>query len=365
MEKEPASTEQHSLPPQPPAAPRQPADALLEFLQRRLSCLEKDLSAERQRADAAAGMLQQQEALRAQVELQLKGMSETLRREKAEREGEEARERARGRIDVLEKRLDEMHQSLVTLLREAMAQRESARAQTSGSQEELARELAAIRQRLETPPAAKDKIIESLEAEKQELLRALSERGESLKAQAEQRLEVERTIAALNKDIDRLNARLQGFSSQSAALELDKGRLADELAGARRLLREKDERRAALEAEREDVVKALAAEAQAKRDLIEEGQRREQEWTARLEELQGKLAAESQARAQDTASLFDLRGQLSTLSEHLARALQERDSLAGRAAPWEEERAQLLRRLAEKENLISTLTATFQRLLGK
>ena len=64
-----------SIPPAPPPAallkptvPVVPLTPMMDFLSRRLEALEKDLAVERERANAAASLLQQQEALRSQVE---------------------------------------------------------------------------------------------------------------------------------------------------------------------------------------------------------------------------------------------------------------------------------------------------------
>src|SRR5436190_3339650 len=98
----PEPPEPPSIPPAPPplamtkpagaGVPHVPLTPMMDFMARRLESLEKDLAVERERASAAAGLLQQQEALRSQVEDQLKGMADGLRREKAERESEETKQ---------------------------------------------------------------------------------------------------------------------------------------------------------------------------------------------------------------------------------------------------------------------------------
>lgn len=501
-----------SIPPAPPPAallkpsvPVVPLTPMMDFLSRRLEALEKDLAVERERANAAASLLQQQEALRSQVEDQLKGLADNMRREKSDRESEESKQHARGRIDALEKRLDEMHQSWVTLLRDAMSQRESTHLQVTGSQETIAREQAALKQELtalqgginqlveqmgqwrgevrplaeaapslrafegqvsqmlshfatelrdrvaawerrqsaemerheerlrdfsrekaalqreleqrdhmlrqesnqerihrEThvsqqlegltkafdamkeearqsrealrqlyeksleAPQAKDVVITGLEQEKAELVRALRERGESLQAHVKERREVERTmgesILGLNKEIDEARARAQQLSAQLAMGELEKARLGDEVAAAKRLAAEAEARRAALEAERDALAKAFAAESEKAFTRVGETQKSEQAWAARVDELNARLAAEIQARAQEASMTADLRGRLSTLTEELARVLQERDAVAGRNGGWEREKLELLKRLQDKDATIASLSATFQRL---
>lgn len=502
-----------NIPPAPPpqallkpTIPHVPLTPMMDFLQRRLEALEKELDVERERARAAQALMQQQESLRVQVEDHLKSMADNLRREKAEKEKDETNQHARGRIDALEKRLDEMHQSWVTLLRDAMSQRESTHREVTGSQDTIAREQAAMRQemtalqgsidsvlkamsqwRAETrpiadaapalkafegqisqrldhmtaefrdrvnqwerkqqleqerheervqafmreraalmremeerdhairhetlkeklhreqmlgeqigeltkqlealraseaasraeltkvfqhvtkEPAARDKIIESLELEKKELMNALKDRSETLAAHIQQRRDIERSMGeslmAANKELDELKGRIQLLSARMGELELDKARLADELAGERRLNAEKDERRAVLERERDALAKAMLAEAEKARALIDERGRSDEGWSTRLQELQAKLAAEIEARTREGNAVAELRGQIATLSEHLARALQERDLASSRHGGWESEKAELQKRLKEKEEMISMLNSTFQKFL--
>ncbi len=119
-----------SLKPKPPAPPpaemikpspqHVPLTPMMEFLQRRLESLERDLESERAKAQAAQNLIGQQEALRSEVDTQLKSLSKQLRREKSERENEDTRSHAKGRIDSLEKRLDEMHQTWASLLQQSI-----------------------------------------------------------------------------------------------------------------------------------------------------------------------------------------------------------------------------------------------------
>ncbi|MBI3551400.1 MAG: hypothetical protein HY077_02680 [Elusimicrobia bacterium] len=136
-----------SLPPSGPPAellrggvPHVPLTPMMDFFSRRLEALERELSVEREKARSAQSQILQQEALRGDVEGHLKAMTEQLRREKAEREAEDMKSHARGRIDALEKRLDEMHQSWVTLLKEAVTSRETGTKDISTSQQALAKE---------------------------------------------------------------------------------------------------------------------------------------------------------------------------------------------------------------------------------
>lgn len=138
----------------PPAPPRpewlKPAPApaaggitpMMDFFQRRVEALERELSQERERAAAANGLLSQQEALRSEVDAQLQKLSEQLKREKGERDGDEAKSHSRGRIEALEKRLDEMNATFANLLRDAVTHREDGAAPGSAA---LAAEMASFR----------------------------------------------------------------------------------------------------------------------------------------------------------------------------------------------------------------------------
>ena len=136
------------LPPRPewlkPAAAPAPAAVtpMMDFFQRRVEALERELSLERERAASAQNLLAQQESLRTEVDAQLKTLTDQIRREKGEREGEEARSHSRGRIEALEKRLDEMNSTFAQLLKEAVARRDDS---ASPSAAALAAELSAFR----------------------------------------------------------------------------------------------------------------------------------------------------------------------------------------------------------------------------
>jgi hypothetical protein len=78
-------------------------------------------------------------------------------------------------------------------------------------------------------------------------------------------------------------------------------------------------------------------------------------------ELQQRLAAEIEARTRDAAAAAELRGQLGALSQQLARSIQERDAAVG--AGWEQERAELVKRLQDKDATLSSLTSAFQRMV--
>lgn len=126
----------------PAPAPSSSAAPMLDFFSRRVEALEKDLALERERALTAQNLLAQQDALRSEVDGHLKALTDQLRREKAERDGDAAKSHAQGRVDALEKRLDEMHGTFAALLKDAVAKRDALPGQAL---ESLGAELAVFR----------------------------------------------------------------------------------------------------------------------------------------------------------------------------------------------------------------------------
>jgi DNA repair exonuclease SbcCD ATPase subunit len=114
---------------------------MMDFFQRRVEALERELTLERERAHSAQGLLAQQDALKSEVDTHLKAITDQLRREKNEREGDVARSHAYGRIETLEKRLDEMNATFAQLLKDAVG----SRGEAGPSSEALAAELVAFR----------------------------------------------------------------------------------------------------------------------------------------------------------------------------------------------------------------------------
>jgi chromosome segregation ATPase len=112
----------------------------MDFFQRRIETLERELALERERAQTAQSFLGHQESLKNEVDAHLKAMTDQLKREKLERDGEEARSHSRGRVEALEKRLDEMNSTFAQLLKEAVASRDG-----GPSSAALAAELSAFR----------------------------------------------------------------------------------------------------------------------------------------------------------------------------------------------------------------------------
>ena len=139
-----------AVPPAPPRAewvkPAVPAQAVpgttpvMDFFQRRVETLERELALERERAQTAQSILAHQDSLKNEVDAHLKALTDQLKREKLERDGDEARSHSRGRVEALEKRLDEMNSTFAQLLKDAVSSRDAG--PSSGA---LAAELSAFR----------------------------------------------------------------------------------------------------------------------------------------------------------------------------------------------------------------------------
>lgn len=516
------------VPPAPPRPeliappPRLPASTpMMDFFQKRIELLERELVAERERATAASNLLTQQEALKTEVEGHLKGLTDQLRREKAERDGEEAKSHARGRVEALERRLDEMNATFAQLLKEAVSRQSpaSAIAPYSAADPALGAELAVFRRTIkdvadqvarwreemkELPallpevrgiasripederrfedqisrrlddfasklqgtlsdwerhhdlelrkqddrlqslvderaalsklwleqgqslrqeflkerihretavsdqiaelakrldavnlgqreagagsasvregldrvlkvltatPKAKDEVIVELEAEKAELLKAMRERHEQLRAVLDERRAIEKTmgdsLVSLSGELERERAATRAADARTEGVKGDVETLKNRISDLERAVSERDVRAQSLGAERDELTRALVAEAEKVRLAIAERAAADERWHQRMLELQRKVEEENARASQEAASVSDLRAKVATLSEHMARALQERDGIVARFADWERERQRLLDALKQKDGMVSMLSSAFQGSLKK
>ncbi|MDP3542199.1 MAG: hypothetical protein Q8T11_06965 [Elusimicrobiota bacterium] len=512
------------VPPAPPRPeliappPRLPVSTpMMDFFQKRIELLERELIAERERATAASNLLTQQEALKTEVEGHLKGLTDQLRREKAERDGEEAKSHARGRVEALERRLDEMNATFAQLLKEAVSRQPPAAAivpvealgaeltvfrrtikdvaeqvarwreemkelpallpevrsiaaripederrledqvsrrlddfasklqgtlsdwerhhdlelrkqddrlqslvderaalstlwleqgqsirqeflkerihrETAVSDQiaELAKRLdavnlgqreagagsASVREGLDrvlkvltATPKAKDEIIVELEAEKAELLKAMRERHEQLRAVLDERRAIEKTmgdsLVSLSGELERERAAARAADARTEGVKGDVETLKNRIADLERALSERDARAESLGAERDELTRALVSEAEKVRLAIAERASADERWHQRMLELQRKVEEESVRASQEAAAAGDLRSKVATLSEHMARALQERDGIVARFADWERERQRLLDALKQKDGMVAMLSSAFQGSLKK
>jgi chromosome segregation ATPase len=514
--------------PVPPAPPRPEliapvvrapaATPMMDFFQKRVEALERELTLERERATSASNLLTQQEALKSEVEGHLKGLTDQLRREKAERDGEEAKSHARGRVEALERRLDEMNATFAQLLKEAVSRQTPApvysavepalgaeltvfrrtikdvadqvtrwrdemkdlpnllpevravaasipegekrfeeqissrldsfasklqgtlsdwerrhdfelrkqddrlqslvdeRAamakmweaqghsiRTEFLKERIAREtamtdqIAELAKRLDAvnlgqrdagagsasvrdgldqvlrhltaTPKAKDEVILELEAEKAELLRAMRERHEQLRAVLNERREIEKTmgdsLVTLSGQLEQERARTRASDARTEGAKGDVEAFKNRIADLERSVSERDSRAASLGAERDELTRALVAEAEKVRTAMAERAAADERWHHRVLELQRKVEEETARAGQEASSTSDLRAKVATLSEHMARALQERDGIVARFADWERERQRLLDALKQKDGMVAMLSSAFQGSLKK
>ncbi|UPT72913.1 MAG: hypothetical protein M0D55_13470 [Elusimicrobiota bacterium] len=513
--------------PVPPAPPRPelvapasrlpPATPMMDFFQKRVEALELALVAERERANAASNLLSQQEALKSEVEAHLKGLTDQLRREKAEREGDEARSQARGRVEALEKRLDEMNATFAQLLREAVSRqaapagvvpvealgaelavfrrtikdvadqvtrwrdemgelpnllpevravaaripederrfqeliasrmdefaarlqgtladwerhhglelrkqddrlqqlvderaalskmwerqgheirseflKERIARETALSDQiaELARRLdsvdrgaresgagaASVREGLDqvlrvlmTSPKAKDEVIAQLEAEKAELVESMRDRQAQVMRSLAERREIEKTMGdsllKLAAELEAERARTRAAEARIEAAKGDAEGLKARIGDLERRAAEDAARAASLGAERDELTRALVAEAEKVRTALAERTAADERWHQRLLESQRKLEEASASTALEASATNDLRAKVATLSEHMARALQERDAVVARFADWERERQRLLDALKQKDGMVAMLSTAFQSSLKK
>ncbi len=108
------------------AAPAVPGVALMStFSTSAVETLERELALERERAQTAQSILGHQESLKNEVDARLRRRypDQLKQREKIERDGDEAA-CTRGRVEALEKRLDEMNSTFAQLLKEAVSSRD-------------------------------------------------------------------------------------------------------------------------------------------------------------------------------------------------------------------------------------------------
>jgi chromosome segregation ATPase len=122
----------------------------MDYLRVRMESLERELGVERERARAAEGMIKQQDSLRSEVEGQMKAISEQLRQQKALQELEHEKAGSKGRVEALEQRLDEMHKTWASLLKDAMTQRGGEVEQASAEVRGLGEAVAGLRRDFQT-----------------------------------------------------------------------------------------------------------------------------------------------------------------------------------------------------------------------
>lgn len=228
--------------------------------------------------------------------------------------------------------------------------------------ESLADQVAKVLDRLNQPQDAKDQLVEHLEREKKDLMHALRERTEQLRKYSAERSEVEKsmgeTMMQMTREAEVDRTKAQDMASRVSDLQL-------QLDIARKDLEQKAAYIAALEAQREELSKALALEAEKVRRQIAAQTQSDSTWSDRLAQANELLAAERDARLRSDEAAADLRHQLQTLTDHITRTLQERDHIEAQSAGWRREREELLATLRKKDEMVAMLSSTFQNMLKK
>lgn len=491
-----------------------------------MEVIERELIKERERALASESMMKQQEALRTEVEDHLKKIGEQLRTEKASRDLSDENSAHKGRVEALERRLDDMHKTWADLLKDAFSRQEDARAQlipevraftdsmgalredvrtlgaafhrleeeaasqralsreVQGLREELplstkrreeeerglrdelrshadrlgeqlvdrlagmdrrlaeelkshearlesmARERAALEDSLEEertrarselskeraalqalfneqvsgleravsaladrqgaasdslellhglsekvhailaqPQKAKDQMLLELEQEKRDLMTALKARTEQLRSYSLERREVERSMGEglmdAHRQVEAERARYEAERQRGAALEQGLRALEAQLALSQADVKDREARTAALASERDGLLGALAEEAAKVRRQIDERAEGDRAWEARVLELQRRVNEERGGKLSASERTAELEDRLKTLSEHVARALKEKELVETRYAAWDKDRQALEAQLRKKDEMVTMLSGTFQNLLKK
>lgn len=339
--------------PPPPPVGQLLAECLREVreeLGQRLGALERGLaSALEESRRQTRELLREREALRDAME------------EQAHRIRQEHLKEQAGAAAALEGRLERL-ETLLRGVAEGQAGAASAAAELGHTAERL-------REALARPEKAKDHLLQELETEKRDLLAALRERTEQLRAYTIERRDVERTLGESLMDLTR---ELEAGRVAQAQLRARVASLESDLlaAKAREALKEKEGEQApgrleALARQRDEALKALEDESEKLKAQVEARLESDKRWEARVAELQALLEEERAKRLQAEQAAAGLQARIQTLADHLARQLQDREAEGRRTADWSRERQELAAALRKKEEMIAMLSATFQNLLKK
>jgi len=517
--------------PKPPAPPpagllKPDESPMVEYMRHRLESLERELIRSREQAVSSQKQLEHQEKLREEVESHLKSISAELRREKELRDLEDNKQQSAGRVEALEKRLDEMHASWASLLKDAIKGQEATRESVSprlesvthefsGVRDDLRRlkdELAAVRKALapvddlagevdslrravpeanrrraledkalrdelagladrlgetvagrlegidrriavelhenqdrlasiqrerdalrETieeqhhrirqehlkertaleeqfskrieelkeslssfgerqsgaadtlsklhrladevhaivsrPREAKDQMLADLDREKRDLLRALKQRSEELRAYSLERREVEHSLGESLMDANRAleleRAKHRELEERIAFQQGEIERLKAEASLREQESLQKDDRFRQLAQERDKLAQALAEEAGKVSSQIDARTDSDRRWEAKILDMQKRIDDEREKRLKTDESTTALRDQINTLSEHLSRVLKEKERTERHYGEWLKERESIQSSLKKKDEMIGMLSSTFQNLLKK
>ncbi len=239
----------------------------------------------------------------------------------------------------------------------------------AGSAEQLQRLSEAIHAILTQPAKAKDEMLRELEGEKTDLLRALKERTEQLRAYTLERREVERTLGEslmdLNRRLEVERASHQETKSQISAHQLAADALRAEREMLQQQLSHQEERWRALAAERDALALSLMEEAEQVRRQIEGRMESDRAWEAKLLEHQKLVNDEREAKLKAEQIACELRAQQQTITDHVARVLREKEAVEKGFEAWQKEKEELLGSLRKKDEMVGMLSSTFRNLLKK
>ncbi|MFI5362639.1 MAG: hypothetical protein ACHQ49_11770 [Elusimicrobiota bacterium] len=348
----------------PAPAPIPAATPVMEFFQRRLESLEKELALERERASAAQSLLGHQEALKNEVDDHLKALTDQLKREKLERDNEEARSHSRGRVEALEKRLDEMNSTFAQLLKEAVSARDGG---ASGSAREQKQFEEGAGRRLDEFSA---RLARSLEEWKREQAAARAELDARVEALARERADLARTWesqaralreenfkdraareADLSRRVGEISARL---AEMSGAQESSARGAEPVLAGLERVIailtatpKAKDAAIAELQQERRELAELARDRQDALSRFAEERRAVEKSMGEGLLRLTGELEDE---RARGRAAAAEAGARLGTVETLQARAADLERCVSDRDA-------RIVQLCAERDELARSLVA--------
>jgi dTMP kinase len=222
---------------------------------------------------------------------------------------------------------------------------------------------------LNATPKAKDEVIQQLEAEKAELVESMRDRQAQVMRSLAERREIEKTMGdsllKLAAELEAERARSRAAEARIEGAKGDAEGLKDRIADLERKVAEGAARAESLGAERDELTRALVAEAEKVRLALAERTAADERWHQRLLESQKRVEEAGAGAAAEAAAASDMRAKVATLSEHMARALQERDAVVARFADWERERQRLLDALKQKDGMVAMLSTAFQSSLKK
>ncbi len=222
---------------------------------------------------------------------------------------------------------------------------------------------------LAQPQKAKDQMLQELETEKRDLMSALKTRTEQLRSYSLERREVERSLGEglmeAHRQVEAERAKGEAERQRTAAVEQTARAFEAQLALSQADVKDREARLQALASERDGLLAALAEEAAKVRRQIDERAEGDRAWESRVLELQRRVNEERGGKLTSAERAAELEDRLKTLSEHVARALREKDLAEQRHAAWDKDRQALEAQLRKKDEMVTMLSSTFQNLLKK